>query len=75
MAPATPRNFKPLPQQPRPIPIPSSPGELPAKYKPAERRVKLIIIALPVALVSSYLLYKRLVLGEEQRRLPPKKTS
>src|SRR5205809_5248863 len=62
-------------------PRPLSPKELPAKYKPAERRyviqdamtsnrrlicydswtfrIRAIIVALPVAIVSSYFLYKR----------------
>ncbi|KAK6333083.1 hypothetical protein TWF718_010907 [Orbilia javanica] len=52
------------------IPIPTTPEELPAKYKAAHTRVKLIIIALPIAIVSSYMLYKRVYLGEQPRAKP-----
>ncbi|KAK6512487.1 hypothetical protein TWF481_001372 [Arthrobotrys musiformis] len=82
---ATPSNRRPgttIPravfhQQPHPgktastaIPIPTRPEELPAKYKAAHTKVKLIIIALPIAIVSSYMLYKRIYLGEQPRAKP-----
>jgi hypothetical protein len=35
------------------------PGEMPAKYKPAARRVQAIIVALPIVFVTSYMLYER----------------
>ncbi|KIO30107.1 hypothetical protein M407DRAFT_20778 [Tulasnella calospora MUT 4182] len=35
------------------------------------RQLQTIILAAPVAVVSSYILYKRLFLGEEQRKLEP----
>ena len=35
------------------------PGEMPAKYKPAMRRVQAIIVALPIVIVTSYMLYER----------------
>ncbi|KAF8902528.1 hypothetical protein CPB84DRAFT_1846185 [Gymnopilus junonius] len=34
------------------------------------RRIRLIIVSLPILVASSLVLYKRLVLGEEQRKLP-----
>ncbi|EGX54130.1 hypothetical protein TWF173_008448 [Orbilia oligospora] len=78
---STPTNRRPGPPLPRPvfqnpgkpastIPIPTTPEELPAKYKAAHTRVKLIIIALPIAIVSSYMLYKRVYLGEQPRAKP-----
>ncbi|KAK6527186.1 hypothetical protein TWF281_010378 [Arthrobotrys megalospora] len=77
----TPTPRRPGPPLPRPvfhhpgktastIPIPTTPEELPAKYKSAHTKVKLIIIALPVAIVSSYMLYKRVYLGEQPRAKP-----
>ena len=39
------------------------PGEMPRKYKPAARRVTVIIVALPIVIVSSYMLYERGELG------------
>ncbi|KAI5808509.1 hypothetical protein DFH27DRAFT_539494 [Peziza echinospora] len=54
------------------IPRPLSSAQLPAKYKSAERKVRLIIIALPIAIVTSWVLYKRLVEGEERKRFIPK---
>ncbi|GAA5852236.1 hypothetical protein JCM5353_004081 [Sporobolomyces roseus] len=41
-----------------------------AKLSPDGRRIRTIIIASPFLVASSILLYKRLFLGEEQRRLP-----
>ncbi|KAF9556819.1 hypothetical protein CPC08DRAFT_710906 [Agrocybe pediades] len=34
------------------------------------RRIRMIIVSLPILVASSYVLYKRVVYGEEQRRLP-----
>ncbi|EPS42156.1 hypothetical protein H072_3874 [Dactylellina haptotyla CBS 200.50] len=77
MAAPTPRRPPPAFQQKPPakpqIPIPRTPEELPAKYRPAATKVKLIIVALPIAIVSSYMLYKRLVMGEEPKRFNPKR--
>ncbi|KAF8471782.1 hypothetical protein BDZ91DRAFT_716532 [Kalaharituber pfeilii] len=59
-----------LPGQSKPdVPRPLSAKELPRKYKDAERRVRTAIIALPIALVTSWVLWKRLVQGEERRKL------
>jgi len=41
-----------------------------AKLSPDGRRIRNIIIATPFLVASSILLYKRLVLGEEQRKMP-----
>ncbi|KAA6407465.1 MAG: hypothetical protein FRX48_08708 [Lasallia pustulata] len=48
-------------------------GRLPEKYKPAARRFTYAIVALPIALVTSYVVFQRLVLGQERKRLvhPP----
>ncbi|GJJ14664.1 hypothetical protein Clacol_008930 [Clathrus columnatus] len=35
------------------------------------RRIQTIIVALPVAVVSGFVLYKRIFWGEEQRKLRP----
>ncbi|KAF2402807.1 hypothetical protein EJ06DRAFT_554378 [Trichodelitschia bisporula] len=48
--------------------MPPRPGDLADKYKPAARRVTAIIVALPIAIVTSYFLYERVVLGVEQKR-------
>ncbi|KAF8581196.1 hypothetical protein K439DRAFT_1636356 [Ramaria rubella] len=40
------------------------------KLSPDARRVRTIIVSLPLIGVTSYVLYKRLVWGEPQRRLP-----
>ncbi|OCL11065.1 hypothetical protein AOQ84DRAFT_361854 [Glonium stellatum] len=45
-------------------------GQLPAKYKPAARRIMAIMVALPIAIVTGYELYQRLVLGEERKLMP-----
>lgn len=45
-------------------------GQLPAKYKPAARRITAIMVALPIAIVTSYELYQRLVLGKERKLMP-----
>lgn len=44
-------------------------GKLDPRYKPASRRVTAIICAVPILIYTSWLLHKRLVLGEEQRRI------
>ncbi|KAA8894001.1 hypothetical protein FN846DRAFT_904893 [Sphaerosporella brunnea] len=54
----------------RGIPTPLSPQELPAKYKSAERKVRTAIVALPIAIVTSWVLYNRLIKGEERKTLP-----
>ncbi|KAK6424511.1 hypothetical protein LTR95_016377 [Oleoguttula sp. CCFEE 5521] len=45
-------------------------GVLDKRYRPAARRVTAIICAVPVLLVTSWVLYKRQFLGEEQKRIP-----
>ncbi|KAH7048353.1 hypothetical protein B0J12DRAFT_113015 [Macrophomina phaseolina] len=42
---------------------------LPAKYKPAARRVTLAMVAAPIAIVTSWVLYERLVLGRERKEI------
>ncbi|KIJ28573.1 hypothetical protein M422DRAFT_260402 [Sphaerobolus stellatus SS14] len=39
------------------------------KLSPDARRIRTIIVALPIAAVTAYVLYKRLVLEEPQRKL------
>ncbi|KAL5353169.1 hypothetical protein ACLOAV_001202 [Pseudogymnoascus australis] len=50
---------------------PSAGGQqqLPKGYKPVARKVTMVIVALPIAIVTSYVLWQRLVLGEEQKVL------
>ncbi|KAI9732725.1 MAG: hypothetical protein M1818_007459 [Claussenomyces sp. TS43310] len=43
--------------------------ELPPNYKPVARKVTLVIVALPIAVVTSWVLYQRLVKGEERKLL------
>ncbi|KAF9629767.1 hypothetical protein BFW01_g10970 [Lasiodiplodia theobromae] len=43
---------------------------LPLKYKPAARRVTLAMVAAPIAIVTSWALYDRLVLGKERKEMP-----
>ncbi|KAL2061298.1 hypothetical protein VTL71DRAFT_7571 [Oculimacula yallundae] len=45
--------------------------QLPKNYKPVARKVTMAIVALPIAIVTSYVLYQRLVLGEEKKMLVP----
>jgi hypothetical protein len=66
---------KPAGAEKGPIPTPLSYKELPSKYKPAERKVRAVIIALPVAIVTSWVLYERLFLGQEQKVLVPRPES
>ncbi|KAF2141000.1 uncharacterized protein K452DRAFT_309452 [Aplosporella prunicola CBS 121167] len=42
---------------------------LPAKYRPAARRITAAIVAAPIAIVTSYFLYQRLVQGEQRKVL------
>ncbi|KAH6692803.1 hypothetical protein BKA61DRAFT_624635 [Leptodontidium sp. MPI-SDFR-AT-0119] len=50
---------------------PNTPGsqQLPKNYKPVARKVTMAIVALPILIVTSYVLYQRLVLGEEKKML------
>lgn len=43
-------------------------------YKYVERRVVRLMVAIPIVFVTSWILYKRLALGEEKRVLSPEKT-
>ncbi|KAH7327440.1 hypothetical protein BKA65DRAFT_510601 [Rhexocercosporidium sp. MPI-PUGE-AT-0058] len=45
--------------------------QLPKNYKPVARKVTMAIVALPILIVTSYVLYQRLVLGEEKKMLVP----
>ncbi|KAL3425535.1 hypothetical protein PVAG01_02326 [Phlyctema vagabunda] len=47
----------------------SASNKLPPNYKSAARKVTVAIVAMPILLVTSYILYQRLVLGEERKRL------
>ena len=42
---------------------------LPPNYKPVARKVTLAIVALPVLLVTSWVLWDRLVMGKERKEL------
>ncbi|OWP02485.1 hypothetical protein B2J93_61 [Marssonina coronariae] len=44
--------------------------QLPKNYKPVARRVTAAIVALPIALVTGYVLFQRLVLGQEKKKMP-----
>ncbi|RDW69915.1 hypothetical protein BP5796_08312 [Coleophoma crateriformis] len=44
---------------------------LPPNYKPVARKVTMAIVAMPILIVTSYVLYQRLALGEDQKRLVP----
>ncbi|RFU25590.1 hypothetical protein B7463_g10754, partial [Scytalidium lignicola] len=49
---------------------PSGPQRsLPPNYKPVARKITMTMVALPIAIVTSYVLYQRLVLGEERKHL------
>ncbi|OQO08688.1 hypothetical protein B0A48_06558 [Cryoendolithus antarcticus] len=50
-------------------------GVLDRRYRPAARRVTAIICAVPVLLVTSWVLYKRQFLGEEQKMLSKLKSA
>lgn len=45
-------------------------GKLPAKYRSASWRVQSVIVAAPIAIVTSIVLYQRLFMGVEQKRPP-----
>ncbi|PBP26367.1 hypothetical protein BUE80_DR002580 [Diplocarpon rosae] len=47
----------------------ASSQQLPKNYKPVARKVTATIVALPIALVTGYVLYQRLVLGQEKKML------
>ncbi|XMA11904.1 hypothetical protein WAI453_004695 [Rhynchosporium graminicola] len=52
----------------------ASSQQLPKNYKGVARKVTTAIVALPIAIVTSYVLYQRLVMGEEKKMLvPPQK--
>ncbi|KAH8669690.1 hypothetical protein BGZ60DRAFT_357039, partial [Tricladium varicosporioides] len=42
---------------------------LPQNYKSAARKVTMTIVALPIAIVTSYVLYQRLILGQDKSEL------
>ncbi|TKA77544.1 hypothetical protein B0A49_02771 [Cryomyces minteri] len=44
-------------------------GALPAKYRTAARRITLAMVALPIAIVTSWVLWNRVLKGEERKRL------
>ncbi|RKF71667.1 hypothetical protein GcM1_250092 [Golovinomyces cichoracearum] len=44
---------------------------LPANYNATKRKVTMTIVALPIALVTSWVLFERLVLGKERKELVP----
>ncbi|CAG8959128.1 hypothetical protein HYFRA_00012991 [Hymenoscyphus fraxineus] len=46
-------------------------NNLPPKYKSAARKVTMAIVAMPIAIVTSYVLYQRLYLKEEKKSLLP----
>lgn len=48
------------------------PKPLPPNYKSTLRRVTTAIVALPIAIVTSWVLYQRLVLGKERKVLVSK---
>ncbi|OJD36778.1 uncharacterized protein BKCO1_900074 [Diplodia corticola] len=55
----------------RPPPRDWKPVEpLQARYKPAARRWTMAIVAMPIAIVTSWALYDRLVLGKERKEMP-----
>lgn len=43
--------------------------QLPPNYKSVSRKVTMAIVAMPIVIVTSYVLYQRLVLGEERKLL------
>ncbi|RKF76890.1 hypothetical protein GcM3_076008 [Golovinomyces cichoracearum] len=47
------------------------PKSLPANYNATKRKVTMTIVALPIALVTSWVLFERLVLGKERKELVP----
>jgi hypothetical protein len=51
---------------------PFSPARQVYKYKSQERKLTGVIVAIPFFLVTSYLLYKRIFLGDERKVLQRK---
>lgn len=49
-------------------------GVLDPRYKPAARRVVAIICALPIAIVTTWVLYQREFMGVEQKKHTPRAT-
>lgn len=47
----------------------SSKNQVPPNYKPVARKVTMAIVAMPIVIVTSWVLYQRLVLGEERKLL------
>lgn len=73
---AAPKKASPPPAQPYRAPRQAPPRPewkpaepLPSKYKPAARRVTLAMVAAPIAIVTSWVLYERLVLGHERKEI------
>jgi len=62
-------------QQPPPAPFPHTtrphapPPPPRREYKPVALRVTLAMVAAPIAIVTSYVLFQRLVLGQERKKL------
>ncbi|TGZ82788.1 hypothetical protein EX30DRAFT_339066, partial [Ascodesmis nigricans] len=54
--------------KPGPPPQAPKPKFTPTQYKSTQRKVQSIIIALPIALVTSWVLYDRLYLGTERKK-------
>ncbi|CAG8971492.1 hypothetical protein HYALB_00002076 [Hymenoscyphus albidus] len=50
---------------------PGGSNNLPPNYKSAARKVTMAIVAMPIAIVTSYVLYQRLYLKEEKKSLLP----
>ncbi|PMD17172.1 hypothetical protein NA56DRAFT_281167 [Hyaloscypha hepaticicola] len=50
-------------------PNPTSGNPLPKNYKSVANKVTMAIVAMPIAIVTSWVLYERLVLGEERKNL------
>ncbi|CUS12459.1 unnamed protein product [Tuber aestivum] len=66
------RPFPPPAAGPDHIPKPLTPSDLPERYRPAYRKVRTVVVMLPIAIVTSYVLYQRVVLGEERKVLVKK---
>lgn len=65
---------KPLPHRPappRPNPQEKPQSRIKVPYQAAARRITAIMVATPFAIVLSYLLWKRLVWGEERKVFRP----
>ncbi|KAI5803736.1 hypothetical protein EDC01DRAFT_775220 [Geopyxis carbonaria] len=57
-----------LPPRPRPAVAPVNITATP-RYRAAEKNIRVAIVALPVAIVTSYVLYQRVIVGEERKVL------